>query len=67
MKIQMLLECECGNRETVSLKRTTDGRYSYLEVSESLEKSTRFKAKQTSPDETRITCLQCQKHQDVLI
>lgn len=70
MNIQMVISCECGNTENVSLKRVTeenDGRvYSdILVIEDTLENSKKFRANQSHPDETTIQCLECQKKQDV--
>lgn len=70
MKIQMKIACECGNEETVHLKRVTEeneGRvYSdLLVIEDTLENSKQFRIKQSHPDETTIRCLNCQKTQDM--
>ena len=65
MKFALTIECPCGIKETIPLKRTLveyDGKTyeDYSSITESFEKAESFTAEQSYPDVVIITC-KCEK------
>lgn len=64
MKYTLIIECDCGNVESVTLTRTkheNEGRIyeDYSSLSESFEGNVKFKIKPSSPDELLVICKEC--------
>lgn len=69
MKISMTVECECGNYDSLVVKRTTNeipdtGRVyeDYSSITDSKFKNGLFTSGQSQPDEITITCNECGKN-----
>ncbi|WPS85633.1 hypothetical protein SMD22_00810 (plasmid) [Brevibacillus halotolerans] len=66
MKIKIELECECGNKLYIPLKRTINklvesGRIyeDYSSITDSFNGNESFSVKQTVPEEVTFTCKVC--------
>lgn len=68
MNVQMVITCECGNEETINLKRFSMkiGTFDIdnLEISESFDSSEGFRSSKF-PEVTRFFCQKCEKFQNV--
>lgn len=74
MKMSILVECECGNADSMELKRIVNeipdtGRIyeDYLTITESDFTNGLFTANQSQPDEVTLTCQKCGIKQELSI
>lgn len=66
MKMSVKITCDCGNqteKELVRITNKNNGKVyeDYLSFEDSFEGDSQFNIHQSSPDETRITCLECKR------
>lgn len=61
MRVSMKVVCECGNVDSMTLKRTAD----YSSITDSKFNQDLFKVEQNHPDTVEITCGRCGKKHDI--
>lgn len=65
IKLTLILDCDCGNNVEIALLHYKDAADDYVMLGDSI--NNKFKAHQSHPDVTTITCQQCFKDQNVSI
>lgn len=72
MKMKLMIECDCGATDIITLKRTTnsheDGRVyeDYSSITDGMEGNAKFSGK-AHPEDVYVTCKNCGNHHELSI